>query len=466
MTIADSKAVRQSDVVYAVGYPLGLANTLSDGIVSSRYIDEYGNDIIQVTAAISEGNSGGPLLNADGQVIGVMCAYYIYGQNLNIAIASDALEALLGSEYKKTELKDWKDRPAMPDAEAEIEDPQDPDGQEAGESSSENTGSESGTEPEKPEAAGVDNPPGESKQEEPPQPAVRKPEEILQGAWTQEPLDSMPSNKYDYFEFSGNHVYYESYYCSSDAEFILIYAGTFTIDEGGSLCFHMTREEVYFADGRQEVNDALDADWAPRPITALSQDSYTTNGSLTYHRTSGRPTKLSEWKANAQSTQSSAFSFLSEWITNNSNLTIGEDKAYQEVLTGEDFREAYKVTYSAGVNQICLIYTIDYDSGLSFWAFLWLTPTGKSFNSTFYQYDAVASVNIFKGSGVVHAPSFNKNSVFTFDSYEGDSTMLDTHQSAAKLMYLESLNFLNDLFYTYALPSGYQFSTSDFGFNI
>ena len=44
--------------------------------------------------------------------------------------------------------------------------------------------------------------------------------------------------------------------------------------------------------------------------------------------------------------------------------------------------------------------------------------------------------------------------------------MLDTSQSLAKYMYLDSLNFLNYIFYTYAVPAGYNYSTSDFGFNI
>lgn len=124
LTVGNSETVKQGDAVYAVGYPLGLANTLSDGIVSSRYIDEYDNDTIQVTAAISEGNSGGPLLDANGQVIGVMCAYYIYGQNLNIAVASDMLAGLLESEYEKTNLKYWKNRPAMPGEEPGTTEPQ------------------------------------------------------------------------------------------------------------------------------------------------------------------------------------------------------------------------------------------------------------------------------------------------------------------------------------------------------
>lgn len=93
LTLADSDSVEQGDKVYAIGYPLGLSNTLSDGIVSARYMDA-GIDTLQITAAISPGSSGGALLNSKGNVIGVICAYYDGGQNLNVAIASNVLKNL------------------------------------------------------------------------------------------------------------------------------------------------------------------------------------------------------------------------------------------------------------------------------------------------------------------------------------------------------------------------------------
>lgn len=114
LILEDSDSIGQGDAVYAVGYPLGLANTLSNGIVSSRYIDENDVDILQVTAAISEGNSGGPVLSENGHVVGVVCAYYIYGQNLNIAIASNELSDLINSEADAISLRDWENRPEMP----------------------------------------------------------------------------------------------------------------------------------------------------------------------------------------------------------------------------------------------------------------------------------------------------------------------------------------------------------------
>ncbi|WP_303841717.1 S1C family serine protease [Selenomonas ruminantium] len=93
LILANSDKVRQGDRIYAIGYPLGLSNTLSDGIVSARYAD-LGVDYLQITAAISPGSSGGALLNSRGQVVGVVCAYYDGGQNLNVAITSNTLKNL------------------------------------------------------------------------------------------------------------------------------------------------------------------------------------------------------------------------------------------------------------------------------------------------------------------------------------------------------------------------------------
>ena len=94
LQLSDSDQVRQGDPVYAVGYPLGLSNTMSDGIVSARFVDEYGVDLLQITSPISPGSSGGALLNQYGNVVGVVCATYTEGQNLNLAIASNTLSRL------------------------------------------------------------------------------------------------------------------------------------------------------------------------------------------------------------------------------------------------------------------------------------------------------------------------------------------------------------------------------------
>jgi hypothetical protein len=73
------------EAIYAIGSPLGLTDTFTNGIISN--ISRYDNnvDYIQVNAAITHGNSGGPLINAYGEVIGIN-SKSIEGKDLNFAI--------------------------------------------------------------------------------------------------------------------------------------------------------------------------------------------------------------------------------------------------------------------------------------------------------------------------------------------------------------------------------------------
>jgi hypothetical protein len=72
-----------------------LEGTFSQGIVSS--IRQIGSDkLLQITAPISPGSSGGPVLNSKGEVIGVSVATFRGGQNLNFAIPSNYLKDLIG----------------------------------------------------------------------------------------------------------------------------------------------------------------------------------------------------------------------------------------------------------------------------------------------------------------------------------------------------------------------------------
>jgi S1-C subfamily serine protease/Tfp pilus assembly protein PilF len=86
-------------IVY--GSPLGLENTVSDGIVSAiRDIPDYGR-IIQITAPISPGSSGSPVLNLQGEVIGIASFQMIEGQNLNFAIPSERISSLILKDENK-----------------------------------------------------------------------------------------------------------------------------------------------------------------------------------------------------------------------------------------------------------------------------------------------------------------------------------------------------------------------------
>jgi S1-C subfamily serine protease len=82
------------DTVYAIGNPEGLEGTFSQGIISAqRKLDE--TSLYQITAPLSPGSSGGPVINESGFVIGVAVATLTEGQNLNFAVPSDALRHLL-----------------------------------------------------------------------------------------------------------------------------------------------------------------------------------------------------------------------------------------------------------------------------------------------------------------------------------------------------------------------------------
>jgi tetratricopeptide (TPR) repeat protein len=79
------------DVVYVAGNPEGLEGTFSQGIVSAL----RGNEYVQITAPISHGSSGGPVLNSRGEVIGVAVGTIKEGQNLNFAISARYVVSLL-----------------------------------------------------------------------------------------------------------------------------------------------------------------------------------------------------------------------------------------------------------------------------------------------------------------------------------------------------------------------------------
>ena len=77
--------------VVAIGSPLGLFNSVSDGIISGfRVIDDV--DMIQFTAPISRGSSGGALLNMYGEVIGISTAGMDRGQNINLAVGYEGIK--------------------------------------------------------------------------------------------------------------------------------------------------------------------------------------------------------------------------------------------------------------------------------------------------------------------------------------------------------------------------------------
>ena len=94
LPLGNSSDVKIGETVYVAGNPKGLEGTFSNGIISSRR-DPYTKERLQMTAPISPGSSGGPVLNSKGEVIGVSFMTLVGGQNLNFAIPSRYLTELL-----------------------------------------------------------------------------------------------------------------------------------------------------------------------------------------------------------------------------------------------------------------------------------------------------------------------------------------------------------------------------------
>ena len=114
-----STPISVGERVVVIGAPEGLSNTVSDGIVSAlRNFD--GRTLLQLTAPISHGSSGGPVLNMRSQVIGIAAASLTLGQNLNFAVQADDIRRLLNVEPRQLSfpVADEKKVASVPDAKA------------------------------------------------------------------------------------------------------------------------------------------------------------------------------------------------------------------------------------------------------------------------------------------------------------------------------------------------------------
>lgn len=91
LELADSDTLEVGEWVLAIGNPFGLSHTVTAGIVSAKGRSDVGlttyEDFIQTDAAINFGNSGGPLLNLDGKVVGINSAIYGAAGNIGIGFA-------------------------------------------------------------------------------------------------------------------------------------------------------------------------------------------------------------------------------------------------------------------------------------------------------------------------------------------------------------------------------------------
>ena len=105
LKFGDSNEVRRAQITFAFGNPFGLGETVTQGIISAveRSLSDTQRDLIQTDAAINPGNSGGPLVNLQGEIIGINSAIYRPDERVNSGFqgvgfsipSNDVKEALL-----------------------------------------------------------------------------------------------------------------------------------------------------------------------------------------------------------------------------------------------------------------------------------------------------------------------------------------------------------------------------------
>ncbi len=91
LTVADPDALNTGDDVYAVGAPNSMAYTLTKGVISAKEREVGKYKYIQTDAAVNEGNSGGPLLNDEGNVIGINTLKMSDSEGIGLAIPMTAV---------------------------------------------------------------------------------------------------------------------------------------------------------------------------------------------------------------------------------------------------------------------------------------------------------------------------------------------------------------------------------------
>jgi serine protease Do len=93
--VGSADALAVGERVFAIGSPLGLERTVTEGILSTKTRQMGGDLYLQTTAQINPGNSGGPLFNLNGEVVGVTNMKITFGEGLGFAIPSEAVKYFL-----------------------------------------------------------------------------------------------------------------------------------------------------------------------------------------------------------------------------------------------------------------------------------------------------------------------------------------------------------------------------------
>jgi S1-C subfamily serine protease len=110
LTFANSDQVRVGQIVFAVGNPFGLSGTVTQGIISARdrHLSDSETDYLQTDTVINPGNSGGPLIDINGQILGINVAIYRGDENvqawqgIGLAIPANNVQQILNQYYNQS----------------------------------------------------------------------------------------------------------------------------------------------------------------------------------------------------------------------------------------------------------------------------------------------------------------------------------------------------------------------------
>ncbi len=440
LKIGDSQAIKSGEKVYAIGNPKSLSNTISDGMISNPRRESF-DGMIQISVPISPGSSGGALLNAAGEVIGITTTSLTSGQNLNFAIPMDQLSPV--EELLKTvrdpgyftmaeyaEYNEYLVYNALPDdlADYEIYDETEPN----------NT---------------LDT-------------ATR----IYNGEAISGTLDS---NGYlDCFTVHCNTPGCVEVVLFSDSEqkyledILLaiskgdedsVFADYFLDSEGDPylyLRFVVTEPGVY----------KIDACSLSLYETEKIDTNYWLYYTFTPGDTSGENTTGSA--SGLKSRREMAYNALVSWILNNSNTSAGKlagkHESYVETRSENGRYEERSLTYYPALDKLQIHNEFEYN-GAEFSSYIDLARSGpEELISYFYYSSSLSDHWDFHATTPVPISDLNDNYNFSFSQVDGVAYNMDSHDDHCLYLVLDSLHFADYVLQTYLADTGY--AIEDFGY--
>ncbi len=108
--MGNSHGLNVGQRVVTIGHPLGLENTVSDGLISAVRRMDNGSKLLQISVPLSPGSSGGPLFDLNGKVVGITTSSFDNGQNLNFAVPITYAKSLLRRSGERSPVLEARER--------------------------------------------------------------------------------------------------------------------------------------------------------------------------------------------------------------------------------------------------------------------------------------------------------------------------------------------------------------------